>query len=766
MSLNLDPKSQDGLDLAKRAVPDNGELEIGPLMGALYHATGLKDQLPPQLANCLEQPQPRRQDVPEKVTVAESLRPILSQLAGDEVPVKPAKFFSTLVNSDLGGEFLSERGVSDALFEELRRMLSQASEEPGPGSGEAVSGWRGSQERQEAIKALGSFGRMLTATEPPYRGSRFGMEPTLRSLIRTLSQMRSRNAIITGHPGTGKSAVVYELARRLRQGEDAMIPSHLRELDIFELSPAFLRSGASMVGQYDERVKSLIQVLQAYPKIVLFIDEIHSLFQSGMHERGPFSDANEAFKGPLGRGEITCIGCTTLAEYRHYIEPDVALARRFTKIRLDPPTAEATVHILEARRPQMESYFAPLRIPDQILERTVQLTEDYLPSRFQPEKSLRLIDEACAQCVTSDPPLDSVSDEALWLALEDMIGHSVVRTQGVTEADLFEQLHAKILGQDEILRGIARAFVAGFGDWTKRAGPRGVFFLAGPTGVGKTETAVLLSQVLGGGGEALVRVNCNQLQGSGHDSGPAINVLLGPPPGYVGYVRGQGGILSKVRDKPESVVLFDEIEKADPGVAKVLLQILDDGRVEDNDGNLLDFRRAFIVFTSNAGCLYDHNPIGFQPPVADTRGIPEVDIDGLKNELRRLGYGEEFLGRIGHFFGFKGLEPEVIQQVIELRLEKLHGTADVKGYQLTWDPAIIQHLAAVWQPRFGVRHLLTILRNRILEQLSVAEAQGELRQVSKIHLQRMEMSPAETGQELTGLARRERSNDTLVIKIA
>ena len=368
--------------------------------------------------------------------------------------------------------------------------------------------------------------------------------------------------------------------------------------------------------------------------------------------------------------------------------------------------------------------------------------------------------------MTADPPQEQVTEAALWQALEDMIGHSVLRSEQLTEAQLFERLQEKIIGQDEALHDTARAFIAGLGGWTKHAGPRGVFLFCGPTGVGKTETVLKLSEVVSGGAEGLIRVDCNTLQGSGNDSGPAVSILLGAPPGYLGYVRGQSGILARIRDNPESIVLFDEIEKAHPGVAKLLLQIMDDGMIDDNEGNTLDFRRAFIIFTTNAGSDYGHRSIGFSLDDEHEHPTPTVDLEAVKAEFRSAGFGEEFLGRIGHFMIFQGLKQQAIRQLIGVQLERLRASADVKGYALEWTLDIIEHLSARWQPHFGVRHLHMILRNRIVEQLAVAEAEGELKGIRTIGLRTLKM--AETGRDanLVGLATRSRDGETLYINLA
>jgi ATP-dependent Clp protease ATP-binding subunit ClpA len=241
-------------------------------------------------------------------------------------------------------------------------------------------------------------------------------------------------------------------------------------------------------------------------------------------------------------------------------------------------------------------------------------------------------------------------------------------------------------------------------------------------------------------------------------------VLLGPPPGYLGFVRGKGGALSRVREVPECIVLFDEIEKADPGVGEILLQIMDEGRCEDNEGNLLDFRRAFLVFTTNAGATYDEGKtIGFDP---SSRGAgPSTDVGEMKEEIRKMGLGEEFLGRVTHFFIFGGLEHSAVRAILATQLDRLRDTAEVRGYTLEWDPGVVDHLVAQWQPRFGVRHLLAILRNRIVEQLSVADAQRELKGVTRIRLSLLPADGAVAPEGLTGAATRERRDDTLVIHL-
>lgn len=762
MGLRSDPECRAAIERAKAATPDGEPLRIDTLLGAIYHGSALKSRFP-SLRGYFEEPRAVR-DAPPTVPLSEPLKPILGKLARGEGVATTVSLFRALVESVEGRASLLARGASEAEIDALLAALKTAPNAP-PGSAAApASPWRESAGRQEAIRALDSFGRMLTIGEPPDRG-RTEMEGPLQALTNTLSKMGRRNAIICGFAGTGKTALVYELARRMVRG-DASLPPPLRDRDIFELSPAFLRSGASIAGQYEERLRALIAVLRAHPKIILFVDEIHSFFQSSMHGYGPFADANEVFKGVLARGEITCIGCSTPAEFRHFIQGDPALERRFEMIKLDPPSPDATKRILRARRPKLEEHYAPLRIPDSILDASVDWTEEYLPSRQQPDKAIQLLDQACAIAVNRRPPDAEVTEEVIRQALEQTTGTRLARAEELTEESIFRKLAEKIVGQDEVLREISRAVVSGLGGWRDRSKPRGVFLFGGPTGVGKTEVAVLLAEILGGGRTCLIRVDGNTLQGSGYDGGPVINRLLGVPAGYVGYVRGQGGILGRIRDLPESVVLFDEFEKADPSVGRLLLRILDEGRCEDVEGNLLDFRRSFIIFTTNAGCVYQDHSVGFlDDPAGPAR--PRVDREALVEVLEdQVGLAQEFMGRITHVFLFSGLDAAACRRILETRLDQLCRTAETRGFRLTWEPDVIPYLAARWNPSYGVRHLATMLRNRITEQLNIAEAQGELAGVTDIHLERKPIEGAKEEDIPVGIATRARRGSSLIIYLA
>jgi len=742
MGLKLDPRSEAARDLARKAVPEGGVLDIGTLLAAIYRAGELHEELP-QLGDSLPELSELRNPTPASVPVSPELSEVLTELATrTEDALTPRAWFRELLASEPGRAFLGARGVTAQSVTGFLAVL-----DAGGDMTDAGAGWRTSEARREAFAALGSFGRVLT--EGPARAESFVQhESAVASLIRVLVKRKQRNALVMGPPGTGKTALVYELARRLLV-DDARLPARLAQCDIFELSPGFLRSGASVVGEYDRRVKELLEVLRAHPRILLFVDEIHSLLQSGIHARGPFTDANESFKQALSSGEICVIGCTTTAEYRHYIAADEALAQRFSVVNLEPPSPEATRNILQSRLAATQSFYG-IEIPGEMLDRVVELTEDLLPSRAQPRKSIQLLDEACAFCVVRSDGEGRLAEQDLTDALEETIGRSVVRRGELTLEGLFDQLRHGIVGQDAVLKQLAGAVVAGLGSLAaQRDGPRGVFLLGGPSGVGKTETAVRLARVLGGEREALIRVNCNMLHGSTLDSGPAHNILLGAPPGYVGYVRGKGGELSKIRDHPQSVVLFDEIEKASATISDLLLQIMDEGRCEDADGNLLDFRRSFLLFTTNAGSFVATNSIGFATSESKDR---RVGAETVKAGLRTMGFHDAFLGRMDAILVFDALDENAVVAILKKGLDRLGRSLADAGYGFEVDTTVAGRLAAHWQPEFGARHLLALI-DRIGREFSVAEAANELEGIEDIHLADEEPDHA-NGNELSLVHRR------------
>jgi ATP-dependent Clp protease ATP-binding subunit ClpA len=738
------------VELAKSALPASAKLDTGTLMAALVHSSHLKTDYA-FLVQVLPAPRPIRQPS-GSVVLEDGLRVVVNGLlAGSGPEVGVDEFFLRLLDSEEGGRAVQAlpRSQLDALAADLRRGKR----------GSATAGWRQSEERRTALAALAPFGRVLTERvldERPFDGR----ADELGALVRALCKPKRRSALVVGQAGTGKTALVRELARQIVQGADTL-PARVRELDIFEILPTKLKSEASMAGQYEARLEAIITVLREHPQIVLFIDEIHSFLQSSVHHRGTFSEANESLKASLGHGEIACIGCTTLSEYRHFIEPDEALVRRFKVIRLAPPTRQATLSVLRRRAPAMEEHFG-VAIAATLLERAIDLSERYLPGRSQPDKSLQLLEDACAFACTQTPPQRELGEPALLMAVEDVIGHSVVRAGQLTEESVLERLRERFVGQDKVLAEISRAFVAGLSEIMSRKGPRGVFLFSGPSGSGKTEVAVELSRILSDR-PALIQINCNGLSG-GYDGGPLQSVLFGPPPGYIGYARGQGGVLSRIRDLPEAIVLFDELDKAPPRIYEQLLQIIDKGIIEDLEGRPLDFSRAFIIFTSNGGWRNSSRRLVGFGTAEDSEANRLSAIESVRQALAQDGMPPEFMGRIRHFFVFETLSREAVATVIARQLARLGERVRAQGLALEWHQTLIPHLLAHWEPRLGVRHLHRMLENRVVEQIGVADAQGELAAVRTIRLQVLDGANAGRGGE--GRVERKRQESVLVLSFS
>ena len=723
---------QRGVDLAKRSLARDGDnLSAAAVLAGLLYATRMKELFPELLAHVPE-PHPVR-EASQPVGLAEDLRRVLCDLR-DRMhpnPISSAALFFELVKSPQGREALAVVPAPELakMVEKLEAEVRSESQAAG------AAGWKESPERQKAFAALDPLGRVLTRGEPKAE-EMTGRERELHSLVRVLCKLKRHNAIITGEAGSGKTALVRELARRIVR-RDASLPESVLDLDIFELEPMRIKAGASIVGEYEKRIRDLVGVLRGARRIVLFIDEIHAFFQSSTQRGGPFAEAHESLKAELARGEISCIGCTTLKEYRHFIEPDAALARRFALIRIEPPDRETTLGILRRHKAVLEAHFR-LTVPDGVVTQAVDASELYLPTRFQPDKSLQLLEDACAFAYTERPQAPSaVGAEHVRLAVEDVIGHAAQDPLGLREDDLFARLREKIVGQDEPLRGLSHAVVTGLHAMTGSKKPLRVFVFFGPSGVGKTETALKLSEILGAGRRALVQVDCNTLWDAQGDGIKAR--LFGPPPGYVGYIEGHGGLLSRVRDFPYSVLLFDEFEKGPAALADILLEILDKGQVEDNGGNLLDFRRSFVVFATNLGWQGEaRRALGF--PSRASRG-PEAptgpDSKGaIQEALRKAGVSDAFLGRVGDdYMFFAPLGPKAVEKAIERLFGVLGEALKRRNLTLSWGTDVIPYLTKTWEPRFGVRHLKVLLENRVIEQLSLADMDGELKAVKQVRIE-------------------------------
>jgi ATP-dependent Clp protease ATP-binding subunit ClpA len=666
-------------------------------------------------------------DAPPPAAVEEPVKRILLELRGGP-PVTPARLFTALARSEQGRQLLSSRGATP---EELQTLTG--GEQP-PATTKPLT-----EARIRMMRDLREHGVLLTEPPgPPAPGPKVVSDSLLRALLQHLYTPRSRNILLVAPPGTGKTSLIHALAHKILS-RDPTLPPVLADLELLELSPMFPRhteASFSSLGPVEDfqRVWRFFRALQAHPNVVLCIDRLVSfltlLFRLSLHQ-----ELLDGFRLALDAGSITCIGGVHPEDIDRIAELDRSLLRRFRTLHLPPPTPEDVERILAGRISKLEKHFHPLTIPAELLPRAISLSEQHLRDRSQPDKAIRILEAACAKAALEQPPAPQLSETHLVQALEGFIGPVILPARTLSSDDLLQKLCEQIVGQDEGLRELAEAVVAGRADngWFMRPGPRGVFLIGGPTGVGKTETAAVLARIIGGGRDALVRVDCQNLQGSG--SGWEANTLtwrlLGVAPGYKGHVPGcRDGLLVRVRDFPECVLLFDEFEKADSTVGRLILRILDEGKAQDSEGTEIDFRRCIVVLTSNAGVTYtdpERGSIILGRP-ATTAPPATVTEQTLSEGLLATGLGQEFLGRVQHMILFRPLTGEHIVEIINRQLRNLKDLALARGKQLTWTPAAVERLAERWrsQPHLGARYLTTLVRIQILNPLNIAAASGEL----------------------------------------
>jgi ATP-dependent Clp protease ATP-binding subunit ClpA len=744
---HLSPECRQAIDLARRALPDGQRLDVPGVVDALYHATALKDD--PVLAGLsrLFPPPTLLHEAPPPAAVDEALKRVLLELR-NYAPVAPGHFFAALLRTDAGRGLLAMRGASP---EEMSTLAALPVPPPHASSGNGGDKPRRSLEessspsrpmtdaRHRMMRELRDYGTVITEPPgPPLPGTKIVSDSLVRALLQHLYTPRSRNILLVAPPGTGKTSLLHALAHKLL-ARDSILPPALADLDLFELSPLFPRQTEGSFGAFGpaedfQRVWRFFRTLQSHPNVVLCIDRLISfltmLFRISLH-----LELVDSFRAALDAGTITCIGGVHPEDIDRIAELDRSLLRRFRTLHLPPPNTEDVERILAGRVSRLEKHFQPLTIPAAMLPRAVALSEQHLRDRSQPEKSIRVLEAACARAALEQPPAPALTEAHLVQALEGFIGPVVLPARNVSAEDLFRRLRETIVGQDEGLHELSEAVVAGRADngWFMRPGPRGVFLFGGPTGVGKTETAIQLARILGGGRDALVRVDCQNLQGSG--SGWEANTLtwrlLGVAPGYKGHVPGcRDGLLVRVRDFPECVLLFDEFEKADTTVGRLILRILDEGKAQDSEGNEIDFRRSIVVLTSNAGVTYTDPErgsiiLGRSSSAQETATVTEQTVS---EGLLATGLGQEFLGRVQHMILFRTLTDEHIREVIGRQLATLKDLALARGKQLSWTSAAVERLSRRWRthPHLGARYLTTLVRVQILDPLNVLAAAGDL----------------------------------------
>ena len=618
---------------------------------------------------------------------------------------------------------------------------------------------------------LDNFGRDLTrAAEEKRLDPIVGREKELERVSQILSRRKKNNPVLIGEPGVGKSAIAEGLALRIVQRK---VSRALYNKRVIMLDLASVVAGTKYRGQFEERIKSILNELEKNPDIILFIDEIHTIVGAG-NANGSL-DASNMLKPALARGELQCIGATTLDEYRQYIEKDGALERRFQKVLVEPTTPEETIEILNNIKDKYEDHHL-VRYESEAIEACVKLTERYMSDRCLPDKAIDALDEAGSRVHISNMNVPSKITEyeqrleeirelkkvaiaeqkfedAGELRSEELIilekleaekkdweensnsNREVVTKENVAEVvammtgvpvqriahsesdklmNMESELQGTVIGQDDAIKKIVRASrrnSAGLKDPNK---PIGSFIFLGPTGVGKTYLAKVLAKYLFDSEDALIRIDMSEYMEKF-----AVSRLVGAPPGYVGYEEG-GQLTEKVRRKPYSIVLLDEIEKAHPDVFHLLLQVLDDGQLTDSLGRKVDFKNTIIIMTSNIGSrqLKDFGQgVGFGTQ-AKKDGKDEYSRSVIENALKRS-FAPEFLNRIDDVLIFNSLEKTDIHKIIDVELKKVYKRIEEMGYTLELTEKAHDYVAEKgWDDQYGARPLKRAIQKYVEDVLA------------------------------------------------
>ena len=587
-----------------------------------------------------------------------------------------------------------------------------------------------------------------------------GREKEIQRVVQILSRRTKNNPCLIGEPGVGKTAVAEGLALRIARGE---VPAKLRDKEVQLLDLTALVAGTQFRGQFESRIKGLVDEVKADGNVILFIDEVHNLVGTGDAE-GSMNAAN-ILKPALSRGEIQVIGATTFAEYRKYIEKDAALERRFQPVTIGEPSIEDACQILTGIKGYYEAYHR-VQVSDQIVRRMVVLAERYISDRYLPDKAIDLLDEACAcaalrnkkleeydstelalskerareqdlsnpasgesvdyeelakthyRIATLEESLDKLKGEGVFAQVEEQDVAKVIElwtgipASRVAEnelqklADLEQVLSKKIIGQDEAVNAISAAIRRSRVQISPRRHPASFIFV-GPTGTGKTELVRVLSQELFDTPETLIRLDMSEFMEK-----HSVSKIIGSPPGYVGYDEA-GQLTEKVRRRPYSVLLFDEIEKAHPDVLNILLQILDEGRITDAHGRTVNFENTVIVMTSNAGSERKEGALGFAKTTAD---MSREKVTKALSEFLR----PEFLSRIDEVIVFRPLDVEDYKKIAALMLNEYVGSLKEKGIALTFDQAVCDYLAEKSiHGQSGARDLRNNIRRMVEDKLAM-----------------------------------------------
>ena len=654
--------------------------------------------------------------------------------------------------------------------ESLLRMIGGGQESPAPAEGTP---------RENETPTLDQFARDLTkAARAGELDPVIGRSREIERIVQILSRRTKNNPVLIGEPGVGKSAIVEGLAQLIIEGN---IPEILRNKRVVSLDLASMLAGAKYRGEFEERLKNAMGEIRKAGNVILFIDELHTIVGAGASEGA--IDAANILKPMLARGEIQCVGATTLNEYHKHIEKDSALERRFQPVNVGEPTREESVEILMGLRDRYEAHHR-VQITDDAIRAAVNLSDRYISDRFLPDKAIDLIDEAASRvrikAFTAPPDMkeQEAKLEALNKETEEAVAHEdfekaarlrdekkqlnnemaerrrdweqrrnakieivgqdevaqivsawtgipvtrMTEDEAARLVNLEEILHARVVGQEEAVKAVSRAVRrarAGLKDPNR---PIGSFIFLGPTGVGKTELCKALGEALFGDEDSLIRIDMSEYMEK-----YSVSRLIGSPPGYVGYEEG-GQLTEKVRRKPYAVILLDEVEKAHPDVFNILLQILEDGRLTDGQGRVVDFKNTVIVMTSNAGAheLKRQRSLGFGSS-ENTEKAYDTMRENIMEEVKRT-FRPEFLNRVDEIIVFHALEQPEIDQIARLMMRSVEKRLAERGICLTVaEDALKLISAAGYDLQYGARPLRRAIQRMVEDALSEEILMGHIR---------------------------------------
>jgi ATP-dependent Clp protease ATP-binding subunit ClpC len=670
----------------------------------------------------------------------------------------------------IAAQVLTDAGVNleQARAETLRLLGSEMPSTPaGGGTGAQPSPPK--SEKKSKTPALDHFCRDLTqlaaegALDPT-----IGRQKEIERVMEILSRRKKNNPVLIGEPGVGKTAIVEGLAQLIASGQ---CPEALKDHRVLSLDMAAVIAGTKYRGQFEERLKAVINEIAQNRQIILFIDELHTLVGAGAAEGAV--DASNMLKPALARGELQCVGASTLNEYRKYIEKDGALERRFQTVIVDPPTVDETIEILKGLRKRYEDHHRVI-IPDETLSEAAKLSERYITDRFLPDKAIDVIDEAGARArlAAQVPPPEvaelkdklegintdkeaavrdqnferaaalrdqerelqaeirrkqeewererqtrrpTINEEGVAFIVSRWTGIPVTRLQEAETARLLrmeEELHESVVGQNEAIEVISRAIRRSRAGLKDPKRPIGSFIFSGPTGVGKTELARALARFLFADANALIRVDMSEYMEKF-----SVSRLIGAPPGYVGY-EDSGTLTKAVRRKPYSVVLLDEIEKAHPDVFNILLQVLDEGHLTDNYGRLIDFKNTVVIMTSNVGArdMVKGQALGFAQPEAKSEF--QKMAEKVKEEVNKV-FNPEFLNRLDDVIVFHPLTRDHIRQVVAILARDVQKRLGEEELTLRLTPAASDFLVDHgYDEHYGARPLKRAIQKYVEDPLS------------------------------------------------